>query len=359
MTPPSAMKAHGSPRAKILPEAQESALARLIRSEFEEPVLSRTLDAKERQVHERHWRASLSGPLLELLARDGKCFRSRLMQVAYALAAGGAAKPLPENLALLVEVLHTGSLIIDDIEDGSEHRRGQPTLHLLVGLPLALNAGNWLYFLPQRLLEPLQLEPRVELALRRVIDRAILRCHYGQALDLGVRLDSLSQAEVFDLVSLSTRLKTGSLFELAAEVGAIAGGASPELQAALSSFARSYGVALQMLDDASGLYQARRAHKGHEDLLNCRPTWPWAWLAQSQDELGYSRLQHQAQAVARAELPAETLAAAMRRHLGDAPHRAVQLELAAAFERLQSQVQARELLAPLAEELTRLEKAYG
>jgi geranylgeranyl pyrophosphate synthase len=358
MTPPSAMNARAQ-RTNLQPEAQEGALARLIRGEFEEPVLSRTLDATERQVHERHWRASLSGPLLELLARDGKCFRSRLMQVAFDIAGGGAAKPMPENLALLVEVLHTGSLIIDDIEDGSEYRRGQPTLHRLVGLPLALNAGNWLYFLPQRLLAQLQLDPRVELELRRAIDRAILRCHYGQALDLGVRLESLSQAEVFDLVSLSTRLKTGSLFELAAEVGAIAGGASPELSAALSGFARSYGVALQMLDDTSGLYQPRRAHKGHEDLLNSRPTWPWAWLSRNQDELSYSRLQHQAHAVARAELPPETLAAAVRQKLGDAPQRAVQHELLAAFDRLERQVPSPELLAPLAEELTRLEHAYG
>lgn len=359
MTPPSAMNARAAQRAEPEPVAQEGALARLIRSEFEEPVLSRTLDAAERQVHERHWRASLSGPLLDLLARDGKCFRSRLMQVAFDIAGGGAVKPMPEHLALLVEVLHTGSLIIDDIEDGSEYRRGQPTLHLQVGLPLALNAGNWLYFLPQRLLSRLSLSPSVELELRRVIDRAILRCHYGQALDLGVRLESLSQTEVFDLVSLSTRLKTGSLFELAAEVGAIAGGASPELCSALSSFARSYGVALQMLDDTSGLYQPRRAHKGHEDLLNSRPTWPWAWLSRKLDELSYSRLQHQAHAVARGELPPETLAAAVRRQLGDAPQRAVQRELLAAFECLQKQVQSPELLAPLAEELTRLEHAYG
>jgi geranylgeranyl pyrophosphate synthase len=359
MTSLSAMNAHVLQRTNAQPAAQESALAQLIRSEFEEPVLSRTLDATERQVHERHWRASLSGPLLELLARDGKCFRSRLMQVAFDIAGGNAAKPMPQNLALLVEVLHTGSLIIDDIEDGSEYRRGQPTLHLLVGLPLALNAGNWLYFLPQRLLAQLELQPPIELELRRAIDRAILRCHYGQALDLGVRLESLSQAEVFDLVSLSTRLKTGSLFELAAEVGAIAGGASPALCAALSSFARSYGVALQMLDDTSGLYQPRRAHKGHEDLLNSRPTWPWAWLAQKQDELRYSRLQHQAHAVARGELPPETLAAALRRQLGDAPQRAVQRELRSAFERLERQVPSPERLAPLAEELTRLENAYG
>jgi geranylgeranyl pyrophosphate synthase len=360
MTQPLPMTARAAePRQKPEPEAGAGALPQLIRDELAEPRLMRTLDSADQRVHERYWNASLSGPLLELLERDGNYFRSRLVEVAFELASRGAAGPMPERLSLLVEVLHAGSLIIDDIEDDAKYRRGGPALHLLVGVPLALNAGNWLYFLPHRLLEDLDLAPMIELEVRRAIDRSVLRCHYGQALDLGVRLDSLAQAEVFDVVSLSTRLKTGSLFELAAEIGAIAGGASAELRAALVSFARSYGVALQMLDDTSGLYQVGRAHKAHEDLLNSRPTWPWAWLSLRLDELGYSRLQHQAQATARRELHPEALATALRRQLGDAPHRAVHRELVAAFQRLERQVQSSRLLAPLAEELARLEKAYG
>jgi geranylgeranyl pyrophosphate synthase len=356
MTQPLPMRAREARREA---DPGERALAQLIRDEFAEPRLTRTLDAVGAGVHERHWSAALSGPLLELLERDGKYFRSRLVEVAFELATGGAAGPMPERLSLLVDVLHTGSLIIDDIEDDAKYRRGGPALHLLVGVPLALNAGNWLYFLPHRLLEDLSLAPAVELELRRAVDRSVLRCHYGQALDLGVRLETLPQAEVFDVVGLSTRLKTGSLFELAADIGSIAGGASAELRGALASFARSYGVALQMLDDTSGLYQPGRAHKAHEDLLNSRPTWPWAWLSGRLDQLSYSRLQHQAQATARQELHPEVLAAALRRHLGDAPHRAVHRELSAAFGRLERQTESSQLLAPLAEELARLEKAYG
>jgi geranylgeranyl pyrophosphate synthase len=228
----------------------------------------------------------------------------------------------------------------------------------LVGVPLALNAGNWLYFMPHRLLEELKLEPSVELELRRAVDRAVLRCHYGQALDLGVRLGTLAQGEVFELVNLSTRLKTGSLLELAAEVGATAGGAGPELRAELARFARSYGVALQMLDDASGIYQTARAHKGHEDLLQGRPTWPWAWLARRLDELSYSRLQHHALAVQRGDVHPEILASALRRQLGNAPNRAVHRQLSDAFARLAARVEDKALLAPLADEIERLEAAY-
>jgi geranylgeranyl pyrophosphate synthase len=209
------------------------------------------------------------------------------------------------------------------------------------------------------LLEELTLDATRELELRRAIDCCVLRCHYGQALDLGVRLSSLAQSEVFDLVSLSTRLKTSTLLELAADVGVTAAGGGPELRAALSAFARSYGVALQMLDDTSGLYRQARADKGHEDLLNDRLTWPWAWLSQRLDELTYSRLQHQARAVERRELHPELLAAALRRHLGDSPHRIIHRQLTSAFERLERQVNSSDLLEPLVEEIERLESAYG
>lgn len=338
------------------PEPSDNAVTRLIHAEFAEPRLSETLDAADARVPRRHWQAALTGPLVELLGRDGKYFRSRLVEVAYEL--GATTTPMPEQLPLLVEVLHAGSLIIDDIEDDSATRRGRPALHVLVGVPLALNAGNWLYFLPHRLFEELRLEPQVELELRRAVDRCVLRCHYGQALDLGVRLGTLSQHEVFDVVSLSTRLKTGSLLELAAEIGAVAGGAQPALRAALQRFARHYGVALQMLDDSSGLYRPSRAHKTHEDLIGARPTWPWAWLSRRLDELGYSRLQHQAQAVERRELQPEVLAAALRQKLGDAPQRAIHRGLVDALQELERHVKNRRLLEPLVEELERLENAY-
>jgi geranylgeranyl pyrophosphate synthase len=337
---------------------QDNALARLIRAELGEPRLSETLDAEGERVHERHWRAALSEPLLEVLGRDGKYFRSRLVEVAYRLGGAAAGVPMPEALPLLVEVLHAGSLIIDDIEDGSATRRGRPALHVLFGMPLALNAGNWLYFLPHRVLEDLNFGTEVELRLRRAIDRCVLRCHYGQALDLGVRLGSLARSEVFEVVSLSTRLKTGSLLELAAEVGAVAGGAEQDVRAALARFARRYGVALQMLDDSSGLYQPARAHKLHEDLRLGRPTWPWAWLSRELDELGYSRLQHQAQAVQRRQLEPATLASALRKNLGDSPQRVIHGGLLAALHELEPHVADQRLLEPLRQEMLRLERAY-
>lgn len=341
------------------PAVEELPLPRLIRSEFAPSRLAEVLDLGGEHVHGRLWDASLSGPLLELLERPGKEFRSRLVEVAYAAGRQPESADMPELLPLIVEILHAGSLVVDDIEDDSRYRRGKPALHLMVGLPLALNAGNWLYFLPHSVLERLSLPPSVELDVRRIIDRGVLRCHYGQALDLGVKLGSLSQREVHDVVSLSTRLKTGSLLELSAELGAAAAGAPPALREELSAFGRSYGVALQMLDDISGLFEKGRAHKGHEDLLNGRPTWPWAWLSKRLDEVSYSRLQHRAREVVRRETHPETLACALRKELGDSPYRAIHDGLDKALRRLERAVGSRRLLDPLLEEIERLERAYA
>lgn len=337
----------------------EAPLTRLVRDEFSEARLSQVLDLSEERVPERVWTDALSGPLLELISRPGKEFRSRLVEVAYAVSRAHGSPDMPERLPLIVEILHAGSLIIDDIEDDSKYRRGKPALHLVVGLPLALNAGNWLYFLPHSVLEQLALPDVTELELRRVIDRGVLRCHYGQALDLGARLGALAQREVPDVVCLSTRLKTGSLLELAAELGAAAAGAEDGLRRELALFGRHYGVALQMLDDLSGLFEERRAHKGHEDLLNGRPTWPWAWLARRLDEVSYSRLQHRAREVERREHHPELLAKALRKELGASPYRAVHDQLARALSRLRRHVPSPRQLEPLVEEIERLEHAYG
>jgi geranylgeranyl pyrophosphate synthase len=338
--------------------ARHRTLRRLIEAEFDEDQLKGGLDLGSERVPERLWTTALSGPLLELLDRPGKEFRSRLVEVAYHVS-GAKDASMPAALPLVVEALHAGSLIVDDIEDDSKYRRGKPALHVLVGLPLALNAGNWLYFLPHRMLEQMQLEPWVELELRRIIDGGVLRCHYGQALDLGAKLGSLTQREVPDVVSVSTRLKTGSLLELSAELGAAAAGATSELRREFATFGRSYGVALQMLDDVSGLFDERRAHKGHEDLLNGRPTWPWAWLATRLDEVSYSRLQHRARETERRELHPEVLAKALRKELGRKPYRTIHDHLGQALARLERYVGSRRALDPLVDEIERLEQAYG
>jgi geranylgeranyl pyrophosphate synthase len=224
------------------------------------------------------WRRALVGPAGEFLARPGKALRTSLVRAGWILG-GGEPHAFPERLALVLELLHAGSLVIDDVEDDSEERRGAPTLHRLVGAPLAINTGSWMYFWALAELADLELDPR---ALATAV-RALVRCHQGQALDLAVRVTELEHTQVAAIVATTTRLKTGMLCKLAAELGAIAAGAGEAQRAVIARFAEDLGCGLQMLDDLGSLTCPDRRAKGREDLRAARPTWPWAWLAETGD----------------------------------------------------------------------------
>ena len=228
------------------------------------------------------WNAALLGPAGELLARPGKDLRTRFVHAAWHLAGGGAAAT-PDRLARVIELLHAGSLIVDDVEDGAEQRRGGPALHRVVGVPLAINTGSWMYF--WALVELIRIG--VPGALEAAVT-TLARCHMGQALDLGARVDRLAMRDVPGVVVATSRLKTGALCGLATELAALAAGAPAARIAALGAFGVEVGVALQMLDDLGSIVS--RHDKAREDLRGARATWPWAWLAEQADPFAWSRL---------------------------------------------------------------------
>ena len=110
--------------------------------------------------------------------------------------------------AVAIEMLHNALLIHDDIEDGSEKRRGRPTLHLLHGVPLALNAGDTLTLMS---FKPL-LENRVRIGDRltlRIIEETqrMARESAGQAMELGWRrynTTELGDADYLEMVLKKT-----------------------------------------------------------------------------------------------------------------------------------------------------------
>ncbi len=219
----------------------------------------------------------LLDPLREFLARPAKRFRGRVAELSFE-AAGGVG-PVGAELGAAVELIHSGSLAIDDIQDGSAERRGAPALHVLHGVPLAINAGGWLYFAGlERIAFATMPDATAGLVLARAISM-LRRCHEGQALDMESRAHELPASAVPVLVAEITRMKTASLFELAAEVGARVAHAQPPVVAALVGLASAIGTALQILDDVSGVASPRRRAKGLEDARLGRATWPWALMA--------------------------------------------------------------------------------
>ncbi len=328
----------------------------LLDRQFAGSSLGALLPADSEPIPWRLWEQALYGPLRDFLERPGKEFRARLVCAAWTLA--GRRDAPPTELPLIVELLHAGSLIVDDIEDGSAYRRGKPALHVSHGLPLALNAGNWLYFWPLSLVERLDVSPEARLSLHRAISRTLLRCHSGQALDLSARVDTLAQRDVPRVVETTTSLKTGSLMQLAAECGAIAADAPAGHAEAISRFGMRLGAGLQMLDDLGGLTSEKRCHKGHEDLLLGRPTWPWAWAAQDLDEVGFARLSAMSREVQSHDLHPEYLAGTLREHIAIRGRFHVQQHLTSALADLEGAVGRSPVIGGLGREIERLEKSY-
>ena len=177
-----------------------------------------------------------------------------------------------------------GSLIIDDIQDGSPVRRGGPTCHMTHGEPLAINAGTAAYFIAQRLLITAPIAPARKLRIYDLYFEALRAGHAGQALDL----DGLSNlvpgvvesgdSNLLERRVLATyRLKTAAPVSALARMGAIAGGGSDVQVEALGAFFEAMGLAFQVIDDVLNL----RGFKGDlkrrgEDLTNGTVTLPFA-----------------------------------------------------------------------------------
>ena len=330
-------------------------LVELLTRQFSPEGLRSSLSASAAEVPAELWEQAIAGPLSEFLSRPGKEVRRRVFELGWQL--GDGKRTPPPTLSLLVEVLHSGSLIVDDIEDGSSYRRGARALHCVHGVPLALNAGSWLYFWPAELLRTLDLPPALELELHRAISRTLLQAHSGQALDLSVRVQDLEQADVPRVVHAITTLKTGSLMRRAAEGGAITAGAEAAATRAAAEFGAQLGVGLQMLDDLSGIDDRARCHKGHEDLLLSRATWPWAWLAESLPAKAYAEVVELHRMVVARDAHPEALARAMRERLGPARPR-VHATLDRALLKIGAFARPA-LLRQLRDEVAALEKSYG
>jgi len=315
-------------------------------------LLERELDAAAPfpGVTARVWEQALTGPAREFLGRPGKELRARVVETFYRLA-GGRPGALPPELPLAVEVLHAGSLIVDDIEDSAATRRGAPALHHLVGLPVALNTGNWMYFWALELLAA-----AAPPSILRTAVATLSRCHRGQALDVAICVCELPQAEVAGVVGATTALKTGSLMELAATLGAAAAGASTAVTGAFARFGHAFGVGLQMLDDLGSDTSPGRADKGAEDLGNGRPSWPWAWLAEQASELRFTELRHHGRAVVAGADPAP-LAARLAEAVAGHGRAQVHQHLDAALTCLDDAVPSAEL-GELRAHIERLEQSY-
>jgi geranylgeranyl pyrophosphate synthase len=196
---------------------------------------------------------AISELVWDFLDRGGKRWRPALfLLVAEAIGGEKAAENVKE-FVLIPEIVHNGSLLVDDIEDDSPMRRGKPAVHKIYGVDLAVNAGNAMYYLPllafiknKDKFDPTVIRTAYEIYAQEMID-----IHFGQAFDIYWHKGKGNPTEQQYLQMCA--YKTGTLARLSAKLGALLAGGTSEQIEACGKYAETIGVAFQIQDDILNL----------------------------------------------------------------------------------------------------------
>lgn len=211
-------------------------------------------------------RHKLEETVFGLALRPAKRFRPYITMKTYS----GIKQPngqFPEwvlNIAACVEIIHTASLIIDDIQDHSYLRRGGPSVHRAVGIESATNWATWGYFWALKQLERLNVSSLG-------ID-AIYQGHFGQGLDLMSSENQLhdlmlnwSVEELTAFYKSKVLAKSARLFVLGPECVLKVLESDNSLVREYTEFLEQFGVAFQIVDDVRNL-ESGDFEKFQEDL---------------------------------------------------------------------------------------------
>jgi geranylgeranyl diphosphate synthase, type II len=185
--------------------------------------------------------------------RGGKMMRPSLC-IATARAFGGRLEDAL-NTAVAIELLHNALLIHDDVEDDSEERRGRPTLHLLHGVPLAINAGDTLTLMSLRPLmdNRARIGPFLALRILEETERMARESAEGQAMELGWRRDNATFLDEGDYLEMSLKKTCWLAAIYPSRVGAIIGTRDNVELDRFIRFGFLLGAAFQIQDDLLNL----------------------------------------------------------------------------------------------------------
>ncbi|SDF94098.1 polyprenyl synthetase family protein [Halorientalis regularis] len=192
--------------------------------------------------------AALADPIWELLDRGGKRWRA----VVFLLLVEAFGEEPEEYLpyACIPEILHNGTIIVDDVEDGASMRRGEEAIHHVFGTDIALNAGNAMYFLPLKIIthDPGDLDAETRLAAYEMLMHELNRTHLGQGMDItwhNEREIDITEAQYLEM----SACKTGCLGRIVARLAAVVTGQSDAVEEAVAKYAQQMSIAFQIGDD--------------------------------------------------------------------------------------------------------------
>lgn len=200
-----------------------------------------------------------------MLLAGGKRLRPLLILLAYEIA-GGLEEDEIMPLALAFELIHTATLVHDDINDEASHRRGIETIHTRVGIPKAVIAGDWLF------VQGFGLGGRYEEHIVRIMAQCCADIATSEFDQLDHVLNLATSPE--DYLSI-VRGKTAGPFSAGCHAAGLVAGLSEEKALALKRFGMELGIAFQLVDDLLDLRGDERMGKPRgADVLEGKMTLP-------------------------------------------------------------------------------------
>ncbi len=201
-----------------------------------------------------------------IVSGGGKRLRPALLLLV--AGATGHRGPEQHTLAAVIEMIHTATLLHDDVVDESELRRGHATANAAFGNAASVLVGDFLYSRAFQMMVGVS-----RLRVLEILADATNAIAEGEVLQLMNAGDAdLTETAYIDVI----KRKTARLFEAAARLGAVLGEASPALEDALARYGMHLGTAFQLVDDLldySGDAQAIGKNLG-DDLAEGKMTLP-------------------------------------------------------------------------------------
>lgn len=219
---------------------------------------------------------AIAEPIWDFLERGGKRWRPAL----FLLIIEALGKDSEEFLdfAIIPEVIHNGTIMVDDVEDDSTLRRGRPCTHRIFGIDIAINTGNAMYFLPLLTLIKNKdwLPPKTFNKLYEIYTKEMINISLGQATDIAwhrglANADQINEPQYLQMCAY----KTGTLARMAAKMAAVLANADENVVQKIGDFAESIGVAFQIQDDILDVTSEEFARKkgGHgQDITEGKRT---------------------------------------------------------------------------------------
>lgn len=225
---------------------------------------------------------AVEGYVAYAIESNGKRFRPAL-----ALLAGGATGGITQShleLAVIVELIHAATLVHDDILDGADKRRGQPTANAKWGNAISVLLGDCLFAHALKLSTNFS-----DGEVARRLARSATEVCSGEIIQTQRRFDlKLSLADYYKIIEM----KTAALFASATELGALLNEAAPEVIGALKVYGLRLGTAYQIYDDCVDLVgdESSAGKTLGSDLRKGKLTLPILHLLQISDEAERQRL---------------------------------------------------------------------